>query len=370
MKIKYDMCDINPAIKGTQANYFLNIYHDVAIDELSDIDLVINNSSPGHFYIGVVEGELVKSYGFNPDVPWKILAANGRVRSEDDRLKRAKKYEVEKSQNILCTKSIPLTYDQYHLAKAYINKWEGVTQTYTIGLHDCTDFVQEVYHETGLSLYFTKVFTKQELSDLGTEVRFKVMSRYGARDCFPEMFINMEGESIEAISRKLNIPCEQIVETTNNIAFLAFHDSLAITNRYFSVFLNDQDYKLPSEIMQPINVVDAAEQADFIKHFILSDTQASKAKNTLTDFFTNSINSYSQNASHYPIPAHILFPEISDETRNEIEQLVNQSTRIFDDLDLADEVTSNSFIFSSERAPIIDEDEVKLIQINDELELD
>lgn len=370
MKIKYDMCDINPAIKGTQANYFLNIYHDVAIIELSDIDSVINNSSPGHFYIGMVEGELVKSYGFNPDVPWKILAANGRVRSEDDRLKRAKKYEVEKSRNILCTKSIPLTYDQYHLAKAYVNKWEGVTQTYTIGLHDCTDFVQEVYHETGLSLYFTKVFTKQELSDLGTKVCLKVLSRYGARDCFPEMFINTEGESIEAISSKLNIPCRQIVETTNNVSFITFYDSLAVTKRYFSIFLNDRDYKLPSEIMQPMNFIDAGERADFTRHFILSDTQVSEAQSTLTDFFTNTINGYSQNASHYPIPAHILFPEVNDNTRNEIERWVNQSTRIFDDLDLGDGAVSNGFIFSSEGASIIDEDEVKLIEINDELGLD
>jgi len=340
--------NINPEIDIKSAKHFLAIYHDVALKLNRTEEKLIKDISTGHFYIGLITEEDASSYGFNPTSLIDVFGGMGVVGVENERLARSKRYEEETKEEVLCTKLIPLTYQQYSKANLFVEHNLGIETEYKIGHRDCVDFVQDVYHETGLSLYFTKVFTKQELLDLGTKVCLKVLSRYGARDIFSDIFTNAElgCSNAKEVSNKLNIPVNQVVEVTNHITSLMFYDSLSLTNHYFTVFLNESDYSLLDEVTQEDN---ANGLAELISKVTLSDERVVEAKDHLTSFFGGMmINNPYINSSSLGISTNNLFPQYNEETQITVNEIMGITDQVFNNFNFTEGAQNNNYNFAQD----------------------
>jgi hypothetical protein len=340
--------NINPEISPQEAKCFLTIYHDVGLKLEESTNLVVKTFSFGHFYLGLSNGEINVSYGFNPINIANSIIGKGKVKTEDERLSLHNQYEQQTQNSLLYSKHIPLSFVQYCKATSYVEKYLGVKQTYIVAERDCSDFVQDVYHETGLSLYFTKVFTKQELLELGTEVCLKVLSRYGARDIFSDIFTNAElgCSNVKEVSNKLNIPVNQVVEVTNNINPLMFYDSLSSSNHYFTVFLNDKDHHLLDEVTQEDN---ANKLAEMVSKFTLSDERVVEAKDHLTSFFGGMmINNPYINSSSLGISMNNLFPQYNEETQNTVNEIMGITDQIFNNFNFTEGAQNNNYNFAQD----------------------
>jgi hypothetical protein len=166
---------------------------------------------------------------------------------------------------------------------------------YIIGLKDCVDFVQDVYHSTGLSLYFTKAYTKAELFSLNTKVAYKVFERYGSRDSFREKFLQIESQSAEFLADNLNIDVNQIAEDSWRIKLFQNIDSPEYSKKYYTIILDEKDVEVFKDKINQSSEnkthIEAVEFASMLQGISMSDQQIALAKESAKDFFIDAISS-------------------------------------------------------------------------------
>jgi hypothetical protein len=111
-------------------------------------------------------------------------------------------------------KEIPLSTQQYDQAMKFGLQSHKEDTKYTAGWNDCADFVQKMYHAAGLPIYFSSLFTRQELAeDLKTDASLKVLAQYGSRDTLPMMLTRIKAFSKEVLAKDLNLPIDLIQES-------------------------------------------------------------------------------------------------------------------------------------------------------------
>lgn len=162
--------NINPLVRHENAEYFLNIYHDVYLEQDEDVGTINKTlrSLVGHFYVGFaskLDGS-DKTFGKrsiedgNLITDGTAIIGRGRVVDENSRLSLSKKYQAEKGEQVVDTRVIPLTANQYFNSYQFAKVSEqDNNHLYVAGGYDCADFVQSVYHAAGLSFHFTKCYT-------------------------------------------------------------------------------------------------------------------------------------------------------------------------------------------------------------------
>lgn len=201
------------------SNYFFNIFHrSISVIE-KEKNQMQEEWSTGHFYLMLESSEQKSFFGKYPkqsDSIIKLAIGESEVVREGEGFRHNKLIEFaeqNQSKNVLSSKAIPLCEKEYHSAlKFAISKCEGKDKEgmYIILFKDCTDFVQSVYHAAGLPLYFTILYTRDELQDLSSLAAKKVLLVYGSRDTFKHQFSNKEALSKEALGEQLNIGVDTI----------------------------------------------------------------------------------------------------------------------------------------------------------------
>ncbi|WP_375326826.1 hypothetical protein [Candidatus Tisiphia endosymbiont of Nemotelus uliginosus] len=168
----------------------------------------------GHFYIGLErEG---KEIFFNK-YPIKVGFLDNLIDSQIIKSELIAVYgsiqAIESYKLIQCitTNIIPLTAAQFAKAYTYVvDQVESKIKTSYTELSGNADYVQSVYHAAGLPLYFTTIYTKNELKDLHTHAAKYVLLRYGSRDTLEQYFHNVSAENKEELAQRLNINKEAI----------------------------------------------------------------------------------------------------------------------------------------------------------------
>ena len=201
-------------------NYFLNIFHrNISVDEDNQNHLQ-SNKSPGHFYLMLDSSEKQSFFGkFPKKGDWfnlNQLVGGSQINTfeqEDEHEKLSEYLKLNPSKGLLSRKIVGLKEHEYTSAFNFaVSKCEGQAKEgiYIIGFLDCTDFVQSVYHAAGLPLYFTILYTRDELQDLRSLAAKKVLLVYGSRDTFKHQFSNQEALSKEVLGEQLNISVDTI----------------------------------------------------------------------------------------------------------------------------------------------------------------
>lgn len=362
--------NINPLIKPEDAEYFLRVYHDISLKENPNTKEIYKELSSviGHFYVGFVAKDQDEvTLGKGPINLINGLIGLANIGHTEDRLAKAQKYSEKSNEQVVDIRIIPLTPDQYqksyNFAKA---QKESSGNLYIAGHKDCADFVQSVYHATGLSLHFTKCYTSSELQSFGTIAAGKALTQYSSRDKFPEYFRCIEGLSKEEIALRLNLPIERVEESFVNklVGVADFSDGVL---RHFSINIKASDLLLEerenideyfaawhlyaSDLAEAnpfknkeesnteddknkakgwdeaCNVVSACHsdkmreelknQSGDIHNFMPSANQMEQAKADVLDFF-GSISSTRNNVAEFSDISSMLFPANYDEVKKQI----------------------------------------------------
>lgn len=249
--------NINPLVRHENAEYFLNIYHDVYLEQDEDVGTINKTlrSLVGHFYVGFaskLDGS-EKTFGKrsiedgNLITDGTAIIGRGRVVDENSRLSLSKKYQAEKGEQVVDTRVIPLTANQYFNSYQFAKVSEqDNNHLYVAGGYDCADFVQSVYHAAGLSFHFTKCYTAQELQNLGTAASMKALLKYSSRDNFVKYFRCITGISAEEIALRLNIEEERVEELAGYKGAITANE-LDVARKYFSINIKSTDLLLDNQ---------------------------------------------------------------------------------------------------------------------------
>lgn len=340
--------NINPFILAKEANYFLGIHHDLKVEDGLNSVMVINPNSPGHFYVSLLSQtpKTHEFFGVNPaiDEGQTLLENIGGafteiIIDESARYNKSIAFQEMNGNKILDTRCIPLTRDQYNTTYRYVCKRMQQNNWYVLGYKDCADFVQDVYHSTGLSLYFTKVFTKSELLELGTSSALKVLGRYGSRDTLQDKFLRIESVSKQALAEELNISEKQIADISWQEKIISFHYGDSQSTIPFTVILNESDLKIFDEAEVQANTLpgvtnNADSVADTLSKLSLSDEQIKQAQQDAGEFFTGTQNNVSNidMASFIPSPLE-LFPSPNSADQAWLEGMAAQAEQIIQGLE-------------------------------------
>ncbi|HJD66831.1 MAG TPA: hypothetical protein LFV91_07470 [Rickettsia endosymbiont of Bembidion nr. Transversale] len=81
---------------------------------------------------------------------------------------------------------------------------------YLVKADDSASLVQNLYHATGLPLYFTASYSKPELANLESIDAKKALEVYGSRDDIIKKLHSIYGDSKEEVAKMLNIDPEQV----------------------------------------------------------------------------------------------------------------------------------------------------------------
>ena len=154
--------------KTSENNYYLNIHHRaIAINVEQNSGIVEQSFSPGHFYVSLQKNADKTYFGkySQGGSIFKTLFSKAIIHSREEELQtnELEKLEKETGEEYHFYKSIVLTKERYDVTLDYaLAKMDGriASDNYILAINDCTDFVQEVYHEAGLPLYFTTAFKK------------------------------------------------------------------------------------------------------------------------------------------------------------------------------------------------------------------
>lgn len=249
--------NINPLIRPENAEYFLNIYHDVYLEQDEDIGTIDKTLSSlvGHFYVGLLSkhDKNEKTFGKGPIeggnliTDGTVIIGRGGVVDENSRLSLAKKYQEEKGEQVLDARVIPLTANQYCNSYQFAKASEQDNNHLYIACgRDCVDFVQSVYHAAGLSFHFTKCYTAQELQNLGTAASMKALLKYSSRDNFVKYFRYIAGISAEEVALRLNIEDERVEELAGYMGVITA-DELDVARKYFSINIRSTDLLLDNQ---------------------------------------------------------------------------------------------------------------------------
>jgi hypothetical protein len=199
-----------------QKDYFFNVYHrNISVNEEIQKEV-----SPGHFYLMLESGFKQSFFGKYPkntdSINLNLIAGESKISTEDEKVKHQKieEYlEQNPSENILCRKTAPLNKEEYKHAFSYaVSKCEGTDREgiYIIGMADCSDFVQAVYHAAGLPLNFTILYTREELKVLDSWAATHILLKYASRDTFKFHFRSIEAPTREQLAEGLNIGVDKI----------------------------------------------------------------------------------------------------------------------------------------------------------------
>lgn len=199
---------------GKDKNYSLNIHHRrVEIDKA-----FYKNPKPlgaGHFYLGLAENGKVS---FFPNYPKKGSFLRDLINGEEIYDALQKVYHdvtnIEENELVqwITTKTIKLTPEQFTQAYEYaVTHQASTTEKSYDGGFKSAAFIQSVYHEAGLPLHFTAIYTRSELRDLGTSAATKVLIQYGSRDTFEKHFSKISAPNEIELASRLNIPKNTII---------------------------------------------------------------------------------------------------------------------------------------------------------------
>jgi len=227
--------------------HFFNIYHrSITLEKNEKTNEWQEGASPGHYYIGLETEGVEAIFGKNPkseDLKKQIYGESEILTIDEEWLhKRIQKFSVEKNKDFITVKKIVLTDDQFKNAFEYaLSKKTGEDQegNFIIGVSDCTDFVQDVYHAAKLPLYFTSVYSSEELTNMDTWASKKVLLKYGSSDKYTKGFFNdITAVSKEALAASLNIDVSKITIVDPSIGSALGEASVIILPR-FNVSVND-----------------------------------------------------------------------------------------------------------------------------------
>ncbi|MCC8461680.1 MAG: LysM peptidoglycan-binding domain-containing protein [Rickettsia endosymbiont of Ecitomorpha arachnoides] len=127
------------------------------------------------------------------------------------------------------TKTLNLTKEQYNKILQYIESGikygdtkvlqsqtstnetsNNIEHHYLVKADDSASLVQNLYHATGLPLYFTAAYSKPELVNLESIDAKKALEAYSSRDDIIKKLNSIYGDSKEEIAKMLNIDPEQV----------------------------------------------------------------------------------------------------------------------------------------------------------------
>lgn len=201
-------------------NYSLHIHHrGVEIKEVLP-KMKKHALAAGHFYCSLEKDGKVSFFTNYPrEVSLLSHLINGQELYNaleavygDDAMKNI---EAKSLVQRITTKTIHLTEEQftkaYDYAKSYTTRQVGdntekhVAKPYDDGIK-AANFIQTVYHEAGLPLNFTSVYTRSELTNLGTYAARVVLVKYGSKDTFTQYFRSVSALNEIELAMRFNIP--------------------------------------------------------------------------------------------------------------------------------------------------------------------
>ncbi|WP_341764463.1 hypothetical protein [Candidatus Tisiphia endosymbiont of Beris chalybata] len=166
--------------------FSLNIHHRSI--KLSNHSVIHPNKGllAGHFYIGLERNgkeiflnKYPKTIGFldnlvdAKEIKMELAAVYGSIQT----------IEGQPLTQSITTQIIPLTAEQFAKAYTYaVARLESKEEKPYLILSGNAEYVQSVYHAAGLPLYFTTIYTQNELTNLHTHAAKYVLLKYGSRD--------------------------------------------------------------------------------------------------------------------------------------------------------------------------------------------
>ena len=211
--------------KASDNKYYLNIHHRSTALNVNQVSGAIEQSfSPGHFFVSLQKNETKQFFGkyaqgkslFQQLFSKEVIDSKG----EELRVIELEKLKTQTGEEYHSYKSIILSKEQYELALDYTrSKIDGSVEpgNYLLAVDDCTDFVQEVYNQAGLPLYFTTIFTRNELMTLGSAASLAVLQKYGASDCLELTMSSIRALNKKTLVKSLNIDIEKIQQNSPDL---------------------------------------------------------------------------------------------------------------------------------------------------------
>lgn len=306
--------------KASDNKYYLNIHHrSIAINIDQETETLEQSTSPGHFYVSLQkndERQFFGKYAQGKQLIKQIIGEEVIVsRQEELFTRQLDMLKALTGKDYHSFKSIILTDKQYENALDYaLSKTDGRVEpgNYILAIDDCTDFVQQVYNQAGLPLYFTTVFTRDDLSTFGSLAALNVLNKYGASDCLDLTFSSIKSTSREALARSLNIDASNI--TSNMPDFEAPVLALPSFKVAFEeielpqVFANNDSAAKSSSVHVGDESEDAFDFTAMTNLLPLTEEQKKQAAGDMKNFFTGMMNNpYVQNPGAFQPSA--FFPQ-------------------------------------------------------------
>jgi len=313
--------------KSSENRYYLNIHHrSIAINIDQDRGVVEQSFSPGHFYVSLQKDEVKQYFGKYPQssgLPGMLLGKEViSSREEELQTNELKKLKEQTGKEHHSFKSIILTKEQYDNALDYVlSKIDGSIESgnYILAIDDCTDFVQQVYNQAGLPLYFTTAFTQDDLSTLGSLAAVNVLNKYGASDCLNLTFASIKATSKEALARSLNIDASNISSNRPDIDLEAPVYTLPSFKVAFEkielplVFTSNDSAAKSSSVPVGDKDEDVLDFTSMTNLLPLTEEQKKQAAGDMKNFFTGMMNNpYLQNPGAFQPGAFFPQPEMRD----------------------------------------------------------
>lgn len=196
--------DINPACASKDGMQFLKIHHDYKADSAGKPEF----PKTGHFYIELEDsisgGKVIK--GKNPATAMRPLY-RGKIKEEDERLDVSRDISENTGIEILTTKVVALSMEQYSSAMTFVSSVRA--GLYIAGIDDCIRFTQSVYNSACLPRHFTEVYTREELVALDTLAARLAYASYGSRDTNISIHDHHTSEEIPLL---YHVPAERVIE--------------------------------------------------------------------------------------------------------------------------------------------------------------
>lgn len=331
--------------KSSENKYYLNIHHrSIAINIDQDSGVAEQSFSPGHFYVSLQKDEDKQYFGKYPQssgLPGMLLGKEV-ISSKEKGLQtnELEKLKEQTGKEYHTFKSILLTKEQYNAAQEYaFSKIDGSIEpgNYILAIDDCTDFVQQVYNQAGLPLYFTTAFTRSDLSNLGSMAALNVLNKYGASDCLDLTFASIKSTSKEALARSLNVDVSNI---SSNMSDIDLEDPVYTLPSFKVEF---EEIELPlvfasndsAAKSSSVPVVDEDEDVfDFTSMtnlLPLTEEQKKQAAGDMKNFFAGMMNNpYVQTPEAFQPSA--FFPQPDEETQKWAQDLADRTNDMMRDM--------------------------------------
>lgn len=235
--IAENIVDCNPSIKAKDAKYFMTLYFDMQ----SDIDGQIIESTNGHGYFEFAEQGSNDRKFFGKNSAWQGIGAIDKgiilTDKEYDRKTFAEKYsENHPDEQILISKALPLTKEQYEKGIEFAKETVQNPGNYVLIGTNCINFVQDVYKEIGFTGYFTENFSKNELIAINSRLSSYISKSFPSGD----IAWYEHGLSKTEVAKKHNIAIERLEELKSLPIGLRQHGIKSFKIKAQEVYLSEK----------------------------------------------------------------------------------------------------------------------------------